>query len=374
MAKFRINGIPQSIRDLKTVSSASGSIATFDTDLTDNLVKCIADIQAVQSGTGTPSPTNVRSISGWQNVNVVKYQGGAIPSDITVYNRYLSVASETWRYSNDSRSIAIPCLPNTTYTITGYPNDIGLYRFATIREGSLPSSSQTAINAYQIVEFTSYADIGKAYTFTTDSQATYIIVQVSASRINDMIANGTVAQSTLVTIALGQTVYGGYLDVLSGVLTITHAYYDLANYTGNVQKVTSGSYADRAYFRFDDLTPYPLVMSEGCSIISDKYEMKTISVSTSDVGIGIGSPSALGHSTIFFRPENPNSYTDATLMTFIQNTLGSLIIVYKMQEADYIKVQLSSNQIATILGQNNIFADTGDIEVEFLETVGNKIA
>lgn len=369
-----INEVLNIMKSCPTVTSLESSpIASFQTDLLDNLAKCVVYINAVQLGTGTPSPDNVCSISGWQNVGIVKFAvTGNVPSYITVYNRYLSLTSASWRYSNDSRSIAIPCLPDTTYTITGYPDDIGLYRFATIREESLPTtSSQTAINAYQIVEFTSYADIGKAYTFTTDSQATYIIVQVSASRINDFVDNGTVTPSTLITISLGQTVYGGYLDVLSGVLTITHIGTDLANYTGTVTKITQSSHPERTYFRFDDLTPYPLIIDG--ELICDKYEKNSITTSTSDIGVGLGNPSALGHSTVYFRPEDANDYTISTIMTFIQTTLGGLQIVYKLQEADYITVQLSSNQIVTLLGQNNILADTGNIEIKYLETVGHKL-
>ena len=250
MTWFRCGGIPQSVLDLLTVSSASGSIATFDTDLTDNLIKCVADIQAVQSGTGTPSPSNPRSISGFSNCVIT-------------------------------------------------------------------------------------------------------------------------ANSTPITVALGQTVYGGYLNVLSGVLTITHIGTDLANYTGTITKITIGGIADKSYFRFDDLSPYPLITNG--ELICDKFEKVTITTSTTDKGVGLGSPSALGHSTVYLRPENPNSYTISTIMDYIQNTLNGLFIVYKLQEADYIKVQLSSNQIQTLLGQNNILADTGDIDVEFLETVGNKI-
>lgn len=366
MAKFRINGIPQSIRDLKTVSSASGSIATFDTDLTDNLVKCVADIQAVQSGSGTPSPDNVHSISGWQNVNVAKFSvTGNIPSDITVYNRYLSTGSSTWRYSSDSRSIAIPCLPNTTYIITGYPNDIGLYRFATIQEGSLPTpSSQSNINAYQLVEFTSYADIGKAYTFTTNSQATYIIIQVSASRINDFVENGTVAPSTSVVIALGQTVYGGYIDVTSGVLTITHG-----------MTVYDGS-SDEGWEALPSAAGFVITNSNfsGNFVkgISNLFPIRTSSETWTDYtsiryGFGGSNPSRL---CVFKATTFISGVTDvATWKTWLSN--NNLMCVYKL--AGNITVQLSSNQIQTLLGQNNILADTGDIDVEFLETVGNKI-
>lgn len=50
----------------------SGSIVTFDCPASVNGIdKVVSEIVAVQSGTGDPSPTNVRPISGWCVVNVV---------------------------------------------------------------------------------------------------------------------------------------------------------------------------------------------------------------------------------------------------------------------------------------------------------------
>ena len=51
----------------------SGSIVTFDcpTSITTGISEVTSEIVAVQSGTGDPSPTNVRPINGWSAVNVV---------------------------------------------------------------------------------------------------------------------------------------------------------------------------------------------------------------------------------------------------------------------------------------------------------------
>ena len=51
----------------------SGSIVTFDCPASVNGIdKVVSEIVAVQSGTGDPSPTNVRPFSGWSAVNVYK--------------------------------------------------------------------------------------------------------------------------------------------------------------------------------------------------------------------------------------------------------------------------------------------------------------
>jgi hypothetical protein len=54
------------------ISNADGAIATFN-DGGNNMpmVSCVAKIEPVQSGSGDPSPENVRPISGWTGCNVV---------------------------------------------------------------------------------------------------------------------------------------------------------------------------------------------------------------------------------------------------------------------------------------------------------------
>ena len=51
-------------------NTASGSIATFDTSLALPLQDCTIAINAVQEGTGTPSPQNIRNIVGFTGANI----------------------------------------------------------------------------------------------------------------------------------------------------------------------------------------------------------------------------------------------------------------------------------------------------------------
>lgn len=52
--------------------SASGAVASFETPLTLPLVSHNVTIEPVQAGTGDPSPSNVRPISGWSEMNVTR--------------------------------------------------------------------------------------------------------------------------------------------------------------------------------------------------------------------------------------------------------------------------------------------------------------
>lgn len=60
------------INDLYPVVTESGSLVTFTTPLALPLVSLKANITATQSGTGTPSPSNPRPISGFSSVTLTQ--------------------------------------------------------------------------------------------------------------------------------------------------------------------------------------------------------------------------------------------------------------------------------------------------------------
>ena len=52
------------------VETASGAVANFKTDMKSNLVGAKIYFQHIQDGTGTPSPDNVRALSGWDKITI----------------------------------------------------------------------------------------------------------------------------------------------------------------------------------------------------------------------------------------------------------------------------------------------------------------
>lgn len=55
---------------VKDVPNLPQAVASFDDAIVAPIIKLKADIEAVQSGSGEPSPSNVRPISGWDGANV----------------------------------------------------------------------------------------------------------------------------------------------------------------------------------------------------------------------------------------------------------------------------------------------------------------
>lgn len=84
MAYFHTTVLDNQIKALPTVGEASGSIATFDTDMTENLVEVKCQIVATQGGSGTPSPSNPRPITTYTSLNLS--HSGADTSNPNVTN------------------------------------------------------------------------------------------------------------------------------------------------------------------------------------------------------------------------------------------------------------------------------------------------
>ena len=149
---------------------------------------------------------------------------------------------------------------------------------------------------------------------------------------------------TTITIDLGQTVYGGKLDVLSGVLTIDR--YGMVVDGTNRKFVASGN-----YWR---ISPY------------DYPAVKTVSGRTDPVSVY----SDITNNVIFWGTAQNGTllFTRATNWTGVINSVDELnalgiTVVYELAEP--IEVQLDAHTLNSLLGQNNIFADTGDCSVEY---------
>ena len=56
----------------KAIGNVSGSIASFPDGDGTPLRSLMVNIEPVQSGSGDPSPENVRPISGWTGANIVE--------------------------------------------------------------------------------------------------------------------------------------------------------------------------------------------------------------------------------------------------------------------------------------------------------------
>lgn len=299
-------------------------------------------VSAVQSGSGTPSPSNIRSISGWSGADIVRT--GANQWDEEVKQDYSisgtngndSATANTWCSKN-----YIYLKPNTNYYLksTSYLNarwydaDKNYLGYSVISANTTFNSTTAFANA-RYLRFNGYGgsynnDISINYPSTDTTYHAY---------------NGTTH-----TIPFGQTVYGGLLDVTKGVLTITHGVcIDLGNLTWG--------YTSSGKFYTQNISGAK--KTSGITCKCEVYNaVSNIGLSTDtmpDMSIAMMSnPAGLDRCYI-----TDSNYTDVTLTDFV-TSLSNKKLIYEL--ATPTTIYLTPTQVKTLL-TCNIFSDTGDID------------
>lgn len=157
--------------------------------------------------------------------------------------------------------------------------------------------------------------------------------------------------ATTVTFTDQGTVYGGTLDFVSGVLKLTWKIDDLGNktYTHSVSN-------NRHFFTTDFSDRLKIANAEYLHAMSTLYSPEKQNATwTNGIMASVGASST---SITFVN----NGYSDAT--TFKSAMTGEKL-VYEL--ATPITYQLTPQQIQTLLGQNYLWSDSGDITVEYGE-------
>ena len=164
------------------------------------------------------------------------------------------------------------------------------------------------------------------------------------------------------TIAFGQTVYGGVLDVTSGKLHVTWESVDM----GTLAWVKIGMGGGRSGFRATlptmALTPAANVK---INALCEGYEVK----SGNDVYLGNVGISGWGVST------HDIAVYDDTLESGsgvdFQNAMDGITLAYEL--ATPFDIDLTPVQISAIIGENNVSADCGNTAVKYKDTIQHYI-
>lgn len=110
------------------LESMSGNPAIFTTDMAANLKECKIRFTPVQAGGGTPSPENVRAISGWDGVTVNANDTSiSIPFPQTIFGGYVDLIKGEIVEEIDSEGQEItpnvyPLTPQTIKALRGLNN------------------------------------------------------------------------------------------------------------------------------------------------------------------------------------------------------------------------------------------------------------
>lgn len=324
------------------VETATGEIASFDDGGDDMPMKSlVVNIEPVQSGTGDPSPTNIRPISGWDEVklnrtgkNLVDVADGNVNETAKV-TPYFILPKGTYSYSCD-----------VMRTDGGYCR-LSLYKENNaIAETSSNYSGNTYARGtltFTLAEDTSVA-LGLQF-LTSYSVINYKNVQLE---LGSTATDYEPYQGSTKQISLPSTVYGGEVSVVDGNGTSTMGMVDLG--TLNWGKDTVGdNWA--FYASVPDAKAY--YYAENINILCEKYKaMQVTNQYVNDL-------------TCFLKTNHQlfvidKTYTDPA---DFKASLNGIHLCYELTTPTDLTT--TPTEVKSLLGDNNVWADAGTVEVEY---------
>lgn len=149
--------------------TVSGTIASFITNIVDNIVYGKFEIVPLQEGSGDPSPNNNRPIVNYTDMNIINNSGDPDLSSFLrgVFigvNGFIDLGSLTWSYSATNGIFVSPITGALTYD-SGLPHIYNKnYEVITVRAGSaMPTADNNTITfststAYLMIKDNRYTD------------------------------------------------------------------------------------------------------------------------------------------------------------------------------------------------------------------------
>ena len=348
----RLNVLDSSGNFIRRQLTSTSQPQTFTLSGTDAKVQIVFNgITKLQLESGTTASayapySNICPISGWTGANVTRTGKNVINQEGTNTNNgyahksYIDPSGNV-RGADGSWDVLeyVPVKPNTTYTISGFT--------ATVNNGYLEynASKQSVANGVALVA---------PYTFTTGQDTYYV-------RFNRQYSTDTQVQLELGSTATAYeqyrgetipiswqssagTVYGGTLDVTSGVLTVDKGFTTIG----------SGTWTYNVYFSsnlIQNIVKKPASNNDTANAICEAYEIKARN-SMADKKFCVQNDGML-----LFRD---SAYDSVSAFT---TAMGSTKVIFELATPQ--TYQLTTEEVTTLLGQNNIWADCGPSTVEY---------
>ena len=320
--------------------TASVSVASFADGANVPVKSLIVNIDPVQSGSGDPSPTNVRPISGWDEVNV-QMTGKNLWDGLNYTSRsYLTDTGDINTNNSYGYTDYIPVAPDSTYYVSGISGSNPSICWYDNGKNFIGGEKNNGA-ASKIISVPSNAHFIRV-SFLLDNVDT-LMVNYPATDHDYHPYNG---QS--INIQLGQTVYSGTLDAVSGELTIDRKLIEIngnctrwASPTGDWIGANTQSVTDMQDGRLMNLI---------CNILpSIDGMLNGWNIYAVDKKLYI----TLQKATVGDRVELVNAWLAS----------NPVQVIYPL--ATPLTISLTPHEVTALLGYNNVWADTGDTAVEY---------
>ena len=357
------------------VKTASGEIASF-TDGGDDLPMKSLKVNIVpkQSGSGDPSPDNVRPISGTDTVGVAVVGDNAMPNGTARTATFSGIT-----YTSDG---------NGNYTIRGTSTGTDFVGITLADSFMIPSSTDyscffmndEANEKVQII-FMYNSSIIDTWTMDRVNKSTTAYIGMANKLCNGIrlrVAGGTtvnmklspmlvpksVSGETFIpyegeskSISLGQTVYGGTLEVMSGKLVIDRGYATFDGSSDEAWSKWDGAFVFQGALA--NIKNLNTVSTTDLVVVADRFVSMGVNYRNYVIGKN-AVVKVIGDNS--YIAVDPTAYADVNAF---KTSLASnpMQVVYEL--ATPTEITLTPTQVKTLLGNNNIRSDSGTVEVEY---------
>lgn len=333
------------------IERVTGAIASFNSDYNKIPVKSlICNIEPIQEGEGDPSPENVRPISGRTGLSVVMSGKNLVDDSIkyvttTGTSLYIGFNSTKYHLYLPSGTYNFSCIFASGVHYAAYikkenGSDMNIWN----KDSELTSKSfdlETGI--YRIRFYNSAEDGG-----VSASNVSNIMLEAGSTATDYEAYKGSTYSVNWQTEA--GTVYGGTLDVVSGKLTVDRGYSKLSDLTswGANSTLTSGTM--RAVI--------PNVLRVASSVVTTAIMDCRKSVAYGPIQPTWTTSFAISYDGKIIIPMN----RAITVAEFLSE-YGNHEVCYPL--ATPTEIQLTPQEVRTLLGINNIWCNSGDVSVDY---------
>ena len=338
-----------------TDSITDAAVASFPDGADGIPVKSLTvDITPVQSGSGDPSPTNVRPISGWTGADITT--GKNMYNSANAEAGYISASGEISQPNIGRHSPLIPVNEGDTYTFSAYLNADNNTTNVRVHAYDASGNFIEQLGAQLNVPAHTYCKV----TVTIPTGTRFIRVSYNVAYENLMVEAGSertgyvaYASKSIQFPTPPGTVYGGTLtDNGDGTWTLVKTMVCV-----DMGTMTWGASSQSGCFYTNSINDYKNVnnMVFYCS----EYKPDGHG-STGDLyGVNNTIRYFLSESTGSAFNVHDNAQAGKTGEQFASAVSGA-ILVYELA-TPAAPITLTAESVRTLLGQNNIFADCGDI-------------
>ena len=340
----------------------SGNPITFEAD-SQAVQKLVVTLEPIQEGSGTPSPENVRPISGRTGTGVVANGENMLRS------------GEAKTYTENG--ITFTSDGKGTYTVKGTSTAYASCNFA-CDEYTTPKGSETTViynntqanssvsfaffNGNTQIDSTGMSVVNRAYSgfvAVSEKVVNKYQIQVSSGQtvnmtIQPMFARGNVASNppsfvpyktpVSCSMTFGQTVYGGTVDFKTGKVTVDKAFETFTGAESESWVLSTGS----GYHQYNIACP-----SSKNSVNAIANEFQKISIS--ERGQKTGFLSYADDTSFHFALKDSELYIANVSAWKTWLASNNLQVCYEL--AIPIELQLTSSELELLEGYNYITAD-----------------